>query len=544
MTKNLADELQRTARQALAGLHPVSQGEEPGGLSLFKLLAAVFRSRYLLFGTTLLGLLVGVFLATTTANSYVSTGKFRFTGSGAEFTDIDPTRATQTSQEAIGTTATYILSSPGLLSRVVQRITPERILAPYRPGSSGDSWLASFFFSIQRDWNAVRDDELTAEEALKRLQKTLLIERPRYTDVLVATCTANDPNLAREILLAYMAEARPWHIETYDDPKAYEELRKAVDDTGTRRDTAQRAMKDFRERKAGVQDFEAELRRLTASEGVARAEQRRLASELSVKKAQSAALLEQLDPDKGSLSQYKLDKRKPDPSREIEEYLKRKVELQLELNRLVGLGARDTSEQGRQIKAIDETIESVKRKAAEAEPITELVENPAWRQGRERLAALQSEFGLIAVQLEQGAHSQELERQRLTALLDLEPDYLKLRDELSNAEDALKESQEAWRVANQKRALSQGLFSSLKEIEPASMPLDKESPNRSRLILGGLLVGLFLGLAVIVLRSLPDTIVRTREDLEGVDGLPVIGVVPRMDSRNLTRHRLLREKGW
>jgi hypothetical protein len=69
MTKNLADELQRTARQALAGLQPVAQGDEFGGLPFRRLVAAVFRGRYLLFGTTCLGLLVGLFLAITTVNT-------------------------------------------------------------------------------------------------------------------------------------------------------------------------------------------------------------------------------------------------------------------------------------------------------------------------------------------------------------------------------------------------------------------------------------------------------------------------------------------
>ena len=136
----------------------------------------MFRFRYLLFATTMFGLLVGSFLAITTANSYVSTGKFRFTGSGAEVSEIDPSRATQTSQEAIGTMATYILSTEGLLRKVVEKVKPERILAPYLPGGPGQSAVKTFFFAIQRDWNATRTEDVSPEEALKRLQKTLFIE--------------------------------------------------------------------------------------------------------------------------------------------------------------------------------------------------------------------------------------------------------------------------------------------------------------------------------------------------------------------------------
>ncbi len=105
MTKNINDELQHTARQALVGLHPARQGQEPGGLPFRRLLSAALRAPYLVFGTTLFGILVGTFLAITTANSYVSTGKFLFTASGAESTRVDPSRATETSQETIGTAA-------------------------------------------------------------------------------------------------------------------------------------------------------------------------------------------------------------------------------------------------------------------------------------------------------------------------------------------------------------------------------------------------------------------------------------------------------
>ena len=102
MTKNLADELQRTARQALAGLQPVAQGDEFGGLPFRRLVAAVFRGRYLLFGTTFLGLLIGLFMAITTINTYVSEGRFQFTATGAERLRVDTASAAQTSQEMMG----------------------------------------------------------------------------------------------------------------------------------------------------------------------------------------------------------------------------------------------------------------------------------------------------------------------------------------------------------------------------------------------------------------------------------------------------------
>lgn len=544
MTKNLADELQRTARQALVGLHPVPLGNEQGGLPFRKLLSAVFRFRYLLFATALIGVSIGTFLAITTANTYVSTGTFRFTGSGAEVSEVDTTRATQTSLEAIGTTATYVLSTPGLLSEVVKRVTPERILAPYQPGKPGDSGLKSFFFAIQRDWNATRDEDVSAEEALKRLQKTLTIERPRYTDVLVASCTANDPLLAQEICRVYMDEAIKWHIAKYDDPKAYEKLEESLRQAREALDLSERVLRDFRDGKAGVQDFDAELRRLKENEGAALDLQRKLEGDISVQLALIAQLRESLDPTKGSIRQYVQESRKPDPSDEVAEYVKRKTELNLELTRLRSQGVRDLSDKERQVAEIDATIQRVKEQAAKAAPTVENIENPEWRRATDRLAELQTEQKMMEAKLGVMKEAQGAAGARLKKMLDLEPEYLRLRNARLAAETALKMSQDAWQAAQQKRALSQGLFSSLKEVETASLPLEKEGPNRGKLILGGLLVGVFLGLGLIVLRSLPDDVVRTREDLERLDGLQVIGVMPRLDSRNLKRHSFLRERGW
>ena len=198
MTKNLSDEMQRNARQALAGLTPSRSGDEVGGLPLPRLVAAFFRSRYLVFGTTLFGLLIGTFMAITTSNNYVSTGMFSFSSSGAESRSVDPMQARETNRESIATGAAYILNSDDLLLRVVHRLTPQRILQPYQPSSDGQGGAKGLFFKIQRDWNSVEESSMTPEEALKRLQKTISVSRPQFTPVLIATCNATTPSsLAR-----------------------------------------------------------------------------------------------------------------------------------------------------------------------------------------------------------------------------------------------------------------------------------------------------------------------------------------------------------
>jgi hypothetical protein len=133
---------------------------------------------------------------------------------------------------------------------------------------------------------------------------------------------------------------------------------------------------------------------------------------------------------------------------------------------------------------------------------------------------------------------------KLRRLLELEPEYELLHSAVLLAIDNREAAQHNWNIAQQKRLLGVGNFSSLKEMQSASLPLEKEGPNRGKMLMGGFFVGLFLGLGLLVLRALPDDVVRTRDDLEQIEGLAVIGVMPRLDGTNLRRHEMLREQGW
>jgi uncharacterized protein involved in exopolysaccharide biosynthesis len=548
MTKNLADELQRTARQALAGLHPVAQGEEPGGLPLRRLLAAIFRTRYLVFATTLFGLLVGAFLAITSANTYVSEGQFKFTATGAEATQVDPTRTTQTSQETIGTAATYILSTDDLMKRVVDRVTPARILAPYQPGGSDDSGMKSLFFRIQRDYNATEEGKCTPEEALKRLKKTLTIERPRATDVLIATCSANNELLAQQILSVYMDEAIKWHIEKYDDQKLYEEARKAADEAVIARDVARQVLRDFLDRKADVADFDAEKKRLQADEIEAAVRIAKLNDDLAIAQSQVAEAKKKFEgPD--ALKPQKSTMKRVDRTAVTRDALQQELAKRvIECTDLLASGMKPTDpkivEKDRAIQLTTQRIEQLAAEAANAPEKPVLEDNPDYKAAETELSLRTSDVASLKAQLTWANELHTTVLSKLKRLFSLEPEFEKLNNAASIAEDNMKSTHFTWQNAQQKRALGQGNYSSLQKIQEASLPLEKEGPNRGKQLLGGLLAGLFFGLGIVVLRALPDTVVRTRDDLERIDGLQVIGVMPRLDGRNLKRHGQLREKGW
>ncbi|MCU0862820.1 MAG: hypothetical protein MUC36_03420 [Planctomycetes bacterium] len=547
MTKNLADELQRTARQALVGMQPIAQGEEAGGLPFRRLLAAAFRARYLVFATTLFGVLVGTFLAITTANTYVSEGKFLFTSAGAEKTVVDSTGAAENSQEAIATGASYVLESDDLLRKVVDRLGPQRILQPYQPGTPDDSGPKALFFRIQRDWNATKESDCTPEEAQKRLKRTIAVERPRNTGVLLARCTANNAELARDILAAFMDEAVKWHIEKYDDQKAYEVAKKSYEDNQVARDIANRALHDFLLNKAKVAKFDEEKARLEKAEVEASIERDKVMREIEVKRGNLARLQQALDVDKSIPTTIRVRQRL-DTTASVRTTLEGELaKITSELVRLEGSGDRDErrkNELERTIRGLKTQIASLLKEAADAPEVEASMLNPEFQKAVESRGVLQTDIAGLETTLNYTGQQAAKKREELAKLLDLEPEFIRLRDSKSAADKAVETSEVTWEQAQRKRLLGLGNFSSLKPFQDASLPLEKEGPNRGKLLLGGLMVGLFLGLGILVLRTLPDSVVRTREDLEQVEGLAVIGVMPRLDGKNLKRHEALREQGW
>lgn len=550
MTKNLADELQRTARQALAGLQPVASGDEFGGLPFRRLVAAVFRGRYLLFGTTFFGLLIGLFMAITTVNTYVSEGRFQFTATGAERLRVDTASAAQTSQEMMAAGATYILSNNDLLERVVKRLGPNRILQPYAPGKGEENGVKSLFFRIQRDWNMTREEDRTPEAALRYLKRTILVDAPRYSGMLVATCVANNPELAQEILATWMSEAVKWHIETYDDSKSYDAAKQRYDDSKQALDKANRAMAEFLVRKARVLSFDADKERFEAELGTAASRESELKTDIKSKEEEIKGLKAMLDGPNALPLTVKMKVKQSLTSQETIARLEQEIFAKdLELRQLRGAVANpnaseDVNRLTKTVKSMREQVKEMKDELRAAPLVEEEVDNPLRKKAQEDLLTREGDLTSGRARLEAATTMRSEKESALRRLVELEPEYSRLLADKLSADTDVHATEVLWKQAQEKRVLGEGNFSSLKPIQTASLPLEKEGPNRAKLILGAFLVGLFLGLGVLVLRALPDDVVRTRDDLERIEGLAVIGVMPRLDGKNLRRHSALREQGW
>ena len=548
MTKNLSEEMQRNARQALVGLTPHSQGDEAGGLPVRRLVAAFFRARYLVFGTTLFGLLIGTFMAITTPNNYVSSGQFLLTSSGAESRSLDPTQAKETSQETIATGAAYILNSDDLLMRVVEELTPQRILQPYQPTSEGYGSAKELFFKIQRDWNAVDEANKSPEEALRHLQKTIAVSRPQFTDVLIATCNANNPELAQEILATYMVKAVEWHIEKYDDKKAYEGAKEANDKAFESYAAAQSAMREFLDRKALVNNFDEHKQAVTLADMENATRLKALQDDLTFK-ARQKIKFDSMLADEEKLPRTVKRKVRQSIANELSTELRSQlaaayIKLSALRRQYVDPNALEIGNQQRLIDDIKSSLENMAETNDKDTWVDQIVDNPQYLDVVGKRDELEQDLWGLEATVAQAETLRKETAAELKRISSLESEYEALRGTLLRCEEVKKAAAITWASAQQKKALGLGNFSSLKDVQAASLPLEKEGPNRGKLLIGGLFVGLFLGLGLVVLRALPDRVVRTRDDLEDIEGLSVIGVMPRLDRTNLRRHSAMREQGW
>jgi polysaccharide chain length determinant protein (PEP-CTERM system associated) len=107
----------------------------------------------------------------------------------------------------------------------------------------------------------------------------------------------------------------------------------------------------------------------------------------------------------------------------------------------------------------------------------------------------------------------------------------------------VKENYERLLVAREEAALKASLVKSQKDtqfriVEPAELPVEPSGPNRLLLVGGSTILGVVVLLALLVLCYVLNMAYKTRDDLEDELGLPIIGVIPPMQSAS----KLFRER--
>jgi len=81
-----------------------------------------------------------------------------------------------------------------------------------------------------------------------------------------------------------------------------------------------------------------------------------------------------------------------------------------------------------------------------------------------------------------------------------------------------------------------------KIIEPATLPLQPVYPDRIRITVLGLALGLVLGVGAVLLAEILDTSLRSIDETESVLGLKVLGTIPKIEARKNSRSAVVRKQ--
>ncbi len=122
----------------------------------------------------------------------------------------------------------------------------------------------------------------------------------------------------------------------------------------------------------------------------------------------------------------------------------------------------------------------------------------------------------------------ELALADLNAKINLVPEYDARLDQLNREIVAARDLRDKFKEQQESSQISQALLreSKYRVIEPAKVPLAPYSPQRSKIVVLGILLGVAIGVGAALLSEIMDNSFKTVEDVEKSLGFPVIGVVP------------------
>jgi succinoglycan biosynthesis transport protein ExoP len=120
----------------------------------------------------------------------------------------------------------------------------------------------------------------------------------------------------------------------------------------------------------------------------------------------------------------------------------------------------------------------------------------------------------------------------LNEKVDLVPEYQARLDQLEREIVAARDLRDKFKEQQESSLISQALLreSKYKVIEPAKVPLSPFKPQRSKIAVLGILLGLAIGGAATLLTEVLDKSFRKVEDVEETMGFPVVGVIPPIES--------------
>ena len=520
-----------------------------GGLDLKVLvLYGVLRSRGWIVLLTVLGTSVGLLIAAAQPNVYSSEARLQFTPGMAESLSNedslgydDGIRTVPGIQDEI-----MLLTDPRVFEDVARRLGPSWVLELPDP-AEGDGpstslpvrlmhGLQSWIVQQQRASRSEAIDDaspIALRAAAESLAARVKVRTGRRSQILVVTADAWSPEDAQRTLTVVVDEFVRRHNEHYGSN--FERIEK---DLETKREQLQVVQEGDRIHKdtCGIEDLLVEKETTLTQLLELRTRRRTLDAELIGLEASLAQLGPELEemPDVVEVEEPGIVN--PDIAT-----LEAAIEAEQEYIRRITVKEpiRDPVEREQKVAAAEAEIVSLQQRLAEAPA---LVPGPTRLEANGDKAALATRLGELRLQvttvngeLDQLDEEQErlLQRQDKARACNLVHERNTTR--IVNLQDEIQKLEGRYRAALSIESYRADGESNLRRYTAPDLQPDKTGPERTKLLLAGLLGGAALGGGIALLRQLLERRVRYRETLEGALGIPVLAVVD--ESRALRKLR-------
>lgn len=508
---------------------------EKGGPDIMTYVIPVLRSWLMISVLAGLGAVGGVLFSLTKPNEYTSIGKLQVGQRMA--VQVEGTQEINNIGHYMGNWE-QLFANPELSERVAEIVGPHEVLTPYDPAASdkpGTNELTRTMHEWQSWWfgrnritpsGPVETSKGIIEAAGRVIRANISTVQIRNTQVFQFAYTSHDKELAQRVVKTFMEMCKKRELE-WNKP-GEEELRVLTQERDEKKaaaDVAKQALFDYYE-KHNIHDYEQQVANALGSEQELRNQIHELEADLRFAERQLALVDEEL-----KTTEPLINIELPDRPIENLDYgdLRRKRSFREQALENAREGHTEESEKvQRAIAKLAETqklLDETPRWIIEEGGVQEMP-NPTYTNLRSRQQKYQDEIREHTARLEE-------RRPRLPALVDRAEELRScketvrtLREEqeyTSRASNVISAALERGRIHN---LIQVAGISRLRDVQAASLPLQKSGPKRLKFVLAGLAAGLAAGVGIAAVRGLLDRTIRRPKDLEDALGVKVLGVVP------------------
>ena len=525
---------------------------------------AISRYPLLVIGVTVLGIVASLLIGLSEPNTYKSVGMLLVRMGARE--QMTPETAVNPDFETRGGAAAgdemAILLNPALRERVVERVGAQRLLERFDARSMDNeftpkhiklthdlqAWLGGVTSKPALDPNRELTPKMIAS-AVKRVADGTRIAAKRLSNTVEVSFTSDDPELSQLVASAYIKVLQERHREFFEISDSYsfvtERLTTANEEAEEARSAilAQRELDGIYNLQNRLDAIAEEIRELEAQNDAGAVEAKAIVTEvLEIAKQLSSLDVIQRETS-GSKTTFVDGGADPASDRILEtlpNLMKRRETLRDDLAELKRTFVESSRHFQREAAPIRSELASIEEQiqvlnALESSPVpvdsglpqsqgqTELVRATLESRKLELVRDRESLQAAIKVR-EELLVEKAAERTRLA---NLEPIYTRLERNLAEKERRAAELEKAHTHSETLQLMdSDERMGNLQVTQEPFLPVDKEGPNRFKMLLMGIFGGLAVGLGIAMACQVFDPRLRYPKEAEATLGLRVLGVVP------------------